>query len=45
VRTQAAATVSVYTDEHAIAYPIMTRGPMLDIDRVEVLKGVNSNDG
>jgi outer membrane receptor protein involved in Fe transport len=37
--TQAAATVGVYTDEHAIAYPIMTRGPMLDIERVEVLKG------
>jgi iron complex outermembrane receptor protein len=37
--TQAAATVGVYVDEHAIPYPIMTRGPMLDIERVEVLKG------
>jgi outer membrane receptor protein involved in Fe transport len=37
--TQAAATVGVYVDEHAISYPIMTRGPMLDIERVEVLKG------
>lgn len=35
----AAATVGVYVDEAAIAYPIMTLGAVLDLERVEVLKG------
>jgi iron complex outermembrane receptor protein len=37
--TQASSTVGVYVDEVGVPYPIMTRGPMLDIERVEVLKG------
>jgi len=32
-------TVSVYEDEIAYTYPIMTKGALLDVDRVEVLKG------
>ncbi len=36
---QAASTVGVYIDEIGIALPIMTRGAMLDVERVEVLKG------
>lgn len=36
---QASATVGVYVNEVATPFPIMTRGPMLDIERVEVLKG------
>ncbi len=35
----AAPTVSVYTDEVPYAYPTMTKGAPLDIERVEVLKG------
>jgi outer membrane receptor protein involved in Fe transport len=35
----ASATVGVYVDEAAIAYPIMTLGAVLDLERVEVLKG------
>ena len=35
----AAATVGVYLDEAAIAYPIMTLGSVFDLERVEVLKG------
>jgi len=37
--TQASSTVGVYIDEIGIAFPIMTRGAMLDVQRVEVLKG------
>lgn len=37
--SQAASTVGVYVDEIGIALPIMTRGAMLDVQRVEVLKG------
>ncbi|MEE4379176.1 MAG: TonB-dependent receptor [Candidatus Competibacteraceae bacterium] len=37
--TQATSTVGVYVDEIAIPFPIMTRGAMLDVERVEVLKG------
>ena len=37
--TQASSTVGVYVDEVGVPYPIMTRGPILDIERVEVLKG------
>lgn len=36
---QASSTVGVYLDEIGVAYPIMTRGVMLDVQRVEVLKG------
>jgi outer membrane receptor protein involved in Fe transport len=36
---QAASTVGVYNDEVAIPFPIMTGGPLLDIERVEILKG------
>jgi len=32
-------TVSVYQDEVAYTYPIMTKGALLDVERVEVLKG------
>jgi iron complex outermembrane receptor protein len=32
-------TVSVYTDQIPLPYPIMTMGATLDIERVEVLKG------
>lgn len=35
----ATSTVSVYQDEVAYTYPIMTKGALLDVDRVEVLKG------
>ena len=31
--------VSVYVDQVALPYPAMTRGAMLDLERVEVLKG------
>ena len=36
---EAAPTVSVYEDEVPYAYPVMTKGALLDIQRVEVLKG------
>lgn len=36
---QAASTVGVYLDETAIPYPVMTKGAMFDVERVEVLKG------
>lgn len=36
---QATSSVGIYSDEHAVPYPIMTRGLMLDVERVEVLKG------
>ncbi len=32
-------TVGVYADEVSLAYPVMTKGPNLDLLRVEVLKG------
>ena len=32
-------TVGVYADEVSLAYPIMSKGPNLDLRRVEVLKG------
>lgn len=35
----AAPTVSVYVDEVSIPYPVMTSGVVLDLERVEVLKG------
>jgi len=35
----AASTVGVYVDEAALPYPVMTSGAVLDVERVEVLKG------
>lgn len=35
----ASATVGVYIDEFNLPFPVMTRGPAVDIERVEVLKG------
>ena len=32
-------TVSVYIDEAPLAFPIMTEGAILDLERVEILKG------
>ena len=32
-------TVGVYIDEVSLPYPVMTRGQMFDVERVEVLKG------
>lgn len=32
-------TVGVYADEASLAYPIMSKGPNFDLQRVEVLKG------
>ncbi|MEP1472149.1 MAG: TonB-dependent receptor [Halieaceae bacterium] len=36
---QAAATVGVYNDQIGLPFPIMTRGLLMDNERVEVLKG------
>jgi iron complex outermembrane receptor protein len=36
---QSSSTVGVYHDQIAVAFPIMTRGPVMDIERVEVMKG------
>lgn len=36
---QATSTVGVYIDQIAVPFPIMTKGAMIDVDRVEVLKG------
>ncbi len=36
---QAAATIGFYYDELGVPFPIMTRGLILDVERVEVLKG------
>lgn len=35
----ATATVGVYEDEASLPYAIMTKGPALDLQRIEVLKG------
>lgn len=35
----ALSAVSVYLDEAPLSYPYMTAGPLLDISRVEILKG------
>ncbi|MEQ8690559.1 MAG: TonB-dependent receptor plug domain-containing protein, partial [Pseudomonadales bacterium] len=35
----AQSTVGVYLDEISLPYTIMTKGPILDVERVEVLKG------
>lgn len=39
VSAQASSTVGIYVDEVAIPYPTMTLGGMMDVERVEVLKG------
>lgn len=39
INLSATSTVGTYTDEVAYAYPIMNTGPLIDIERVEVLKG------
>jgi len=36
---QAAATVGFYYDELAVPFPIMTRGLIIDVEQVEILKG------
>jgi outer membrane receptor protein involved in Fe transport len=36
---QAQATVGVYNDQIAVPFPIMTKGLLMDVERVEVLKG------
>lgn len=36
---QSTATVGIYNDEIVTPFPIMTNGPLIDIARVEVLKG------
>jgi iron complex outermembrane receptor protein len=36
---QATSTVGVYIDEVAVPFPIMTKGAMIDMERVEILKG------
>ena len=36
---QAASTVGVYNDQIGVPFPIMTRGLLMDNERVEVLKG------
>lgn len=36
---QATSTVGVYVDEAAIPFPVMTKGALLDVERIEVLKG------
>ncbi len=37
--TSASSTVGIYTDTTNIPYPVMTRGVLFDLARVEVLKG------
>ena len=37
--TSAGPAVSVYTDQVALPYSVMARGALLDLERVEVLKG------
>lgn len=36
---QATSTVGIYNDEVAVPFPIMSNGPMMDVERVEVMKG------
>lgn len=36
---QSTSTVGVYNDEVATPFPVMTNGPLMDIERVEILKG------
>lgn len=39
INLSATSTVGTYVDEVSYAYPIMNTGPMMDLERVEVLKG------
>jgi iron complex outermembrane receptor protein len=39
INLSSTSTVGTYTDEVAYAYPIMNTGPLIDVERVEVLKG------
>jgi iron complex outermembrane recepter protein len=39
INLSSTSTVGTYTDEVAYAYPIMNTGPIIDVERVEVLKG------
>lgn len=39
INLSAQSTVGTYVDEVSYAYPIMNTGPLIDIERVEVLKG------
>lgn len=39
INLSATSTVGTYVDEVAYAYPIMNTGPLIDVERVEVLKG------
>lgn len=39
INLSATSTVGTYVDEVAYAYPIMNTGPIMDLERVEVLKG------
>lgn len=39
INLSSTSTVGTYVDEVAYAYPIMNTGPVMDIERVEVLKG------
>jgi len=36
---QATGTVGVYHDQIVVPFPIMTGGPLMDVERVEILKG------
>src|SRR3546814_8327478 len=39
INLSATSTVGTYVDEVAYAYPIMNTGPIMDLERVKVLKG------
>src|SRR3546814_17192367 len=39
IHLSATSTVGTYVDEVAYAYPIMNTGPIMDLERVAVLKG------
>ena len=39
INLSSTSTVGTYVDEVAYAYPIMNTGPLMDLERVEVLKG------
>jgi iron complex outermembrane receptor protein len=39
INLSATSTVGTYVDEVSYAYPIMNTGPVMDLERVEVLKG------
>jgi len=39
INLSSTSTVGTYVDEVAYAYPIMNTGPVMDLERVEVLKG------